>query len=337
MKIGNFDTDKQVFIVAEIGNNHEGSYSLAEEMIGLAAKAGADAVKFQTFVPEKLVSKDNEARLRQLNRFKLTYEQFEKLKKVADHENIMFLSTPFDIESAQFLNGLLPAYKIASGDNTFYPLIETIARTGKPIMLSSGMTALDDLQNTINHIYAIWGLKGIDGGNLALLHCVVNYPVAPENANLLFINKLICLGVTVGYSDHTIGTEAAVLSVALGARIIEKHFTIDSNYSDFHDHAISADPKEFTTLVEKVRSTLVFMGDGNKRVLKSEEGMVRNIRRSIVAAHDLMEGTILALSDLTWVRPGIGLKPGDEHFLIGKVLRRKVRFGEPLLITDVEE
>lgn len=146
MKIGRFDLDKDILIVAEIGNNHEGCYSLAEEMIGKAAEAGADAVKFQTIVPEKLVSTSQQDRIEQLRRFQLSYEEFERLSKVAEQENIIFLSTPFDIESARFLESLVPAYKIGSGDNDFFPMIDVIALTGKPIIISAGLTDLQEIK-----------------------------------------------------------------------------------------------------------------------------------------------------------------------------------------------
>ena len=149
MKIGNFDTDKQVFIVAEIGNNHEGSYTLAEEMIGRAAEAGADAVKFQSIIPEKLVSPRDMDRVAQLQRFQLGQEQMAKLKSIADEEGVFFLCTPFALESVGFLNNLVPAFKVASGDNNFFPLLAAIAGTGKPILLSTGMTDLEEIKQVV--------------------------------------------------------------------------------------------------------------------------------------------------------------------------------------------
>ena len=146
MRIADIDLNKEVMIVAEIGNNHEGSYSLAEDLIGLAAEAGAHAVKFETFIPEKLVSKTETARIQQLKKYQLSYEQFSDLKKVADRNNIIFISTPFDIESAMFLDHLVPAFKIASGDNNFLPLIAAIAETTKPIMLSAGLTTIEEIK-----------------------------------------------------------------------------------------------------------------------------------------------------------------------------------------------
>ena len=335
MKIANYDTEKKVFIIAEIGNNHEGSYTLAEEMIGKAAEAGACAVKFQTIVPEKLVSISQKDRIEQLKRFQLTYDEFERLNKVAKHENILFLSTPFDIESVHFLNSIVPAFKIASGDNNFLPLIEVIAQTGKPIIMSAGLIDLLEVRKTIDFILNIWNENAIDQ-DIAILHCVTSYPTALEEANLSAIKELQSLNVTIGYSDHTIGTEAAVLSVALGARIVEKHFTIDKNYSDFRDHQLSADPNEFSQLVERVEIASKLLGQSRKTVQESEKLVMEKIRRSIVARKDLDENTVLTLDDISWVRPGGGLAPGNEEMVLGKRLKVKVAAGELIALDNLK-
>ncbi len=336
MRIGDFDLDKDVLIVAEIGNNHEGSYALAEEMIGLAAQAGAGAVKFQTIVPDRLVSLTQQGRIQQLERFRLSYNDFGRLNKVAQRENVLFLSTPFDIESARFLEPLVPAFKIASGDNDFFPMIDVIARTGKPILLSSGLTDLAQISRTKDFIEGIWREAEIEQ-QMAILHCVTCYPTSPGDANLLAIKQLKKIDVTVGYSDHTIGIEAAVLSVVLGARIIEKHFTIAKDYSDFHDHQLSADPQDLAELVQRVGEAIELLGDGEKRIQDCEKDVVDKVRRSIVASRDLEQGVVLAWDDVVWVRPGGGLAPGREGEILGKVLTRPIRKGEMILIGDVCE
>ncbi len=188
MKIANFDLNKDILLVAEIGNNHEGSYALAEEMIGLAAQAGAGAVKFQTIVPEKLISLSQKERIEQLKRFQFTYDEFKRLSNVAKKENVLFLSTPFDIESAKFLEPLVPAYKIASGDNNFYPMIEVIAKTGKPIIMSTGLMKFKEIKKSIDFINKIWKKNGIKQ-DLAILHCVVAYPTPLDQANLFQSNN----------------------------------------------------------------------------------------------------------------------------------------------------
>jgi sialic acid synthase SpsE len=336
MKIGDRDLDRDVFVVAEVGNNHEGDYALAEELVRLAAQAGADAVKFQTIVPEKLVSPAETERVRQLRRFQLSYDQFTQLAGVAARHAILFLSTPFDLDSARFLDPLVPAFKIASGDNDFFPLLEIVARTGKPILLSVGLMDLEEVQRSKAFVERIWRGQGVRG-ELALLHCVVSYPTPPEQANLLAIRELQALGVTAGYSDHTLGIEAAVLSVALGARIVEKHFTIAKGHSDFRDHQLSADPAELAELVRRVRAAARLLGDGRRRPQPAELAAAPRVRRSIVAGRDLTPGTVLGPDDLSWVRPAGGLPPGREAELLSKTLIRPVRRGEWLLPADCHE
>lgn len=333
MKIGSWDLDKKVLVVAEIGNNHEGNCALAEELIGLAARAGAGAVKFQTIVPEKLISITQTDRILQLNRFRLSYDEFERLSRVAARNNILFLSTPFDLDSARFLTPLVPAFKIASGDNTFFPLIETVARSGKPILLSTGLLDLEEVRGTKDFIENTWQAANIQG-ELAILHCVVNYPTAPADANLRALQDLQRLNVTVGYSDHTLGIEAAVLSAALGARIVEKHFTIDKNHSDFRDHQLSADPRELAQLVQRVKEAEELLGDGWKRPRENERELAPKVRRSIVANRDLAEGTVLRWEHLNWVRPGDGLPPGHEAEVLNKTLMRALRRGQLILPKD---
>lgn len=329
MKIGAHDLDEKVFIVAEIGNNHEGSFARAEEMIGRAKEAGADAVKFQTIVPEKLVSAADTARIAQLRRFQLSYRQFEALAATARREGIIFLSTPFDLDSVAALDPLVPAFKIASGDNDFFPLLAAVAGTGKPILLSTGLSDLAGIRRAKQVIEERWQATGRPG-SLALLHCVVSYPTTPDNASLGAIRDLASLGCTIGYSDHTIGIAAAVLSVALGARAIEKHFTLDKDQSDFHDHKLSADPADLAELVRRVREAETLIGTGGKRVLACEAAVRERVRRGIAAARDLAAGTVLADADLTWVRPRAGLAPGHEAELVGRRLAVAVPAGAPI-------
>jgi sialic acid synthase SpsE len=330
MKIGSHDLDQAVLIVAEVGNNHEGSYARAEEMIGRAKEAGADAVKFQTIVPDRLVSAGETARIAQLTRFQFSYAQFEGLAACARRAGITFLSTPFDIQSVAALDKLVPAFKIASGDNDFFPLLEAVAMTGKPILMSTGLADRVAVAAAKTFIEETWRRHG-KSGELALLHCVVSYPTAAEDASLSAIRDLAALGCTIGYSDHTIGISAAILSVALGARVIEKHFTLDKNQSDFHDHKLSADPADLAELIHRIREAEILLGTGGKRVLACEEAVRERVRRGIAAAHDLAPGTVLGPADLTWVRPRAGLAPGQEDRLVGKRLNVAVSRGAPIL------
>ena len=330
MKIGNIDLSKEVLIVAEIGNNHEGSLSLAKQHIDRASYAGVHAVKFQTFKTKCFTNVRDRSRFVRLKSFELTYDEFEKLSDYAKEKKLLFLSTPLDLESAAFLSRIVPAFKIASGDNTFYPLIEKIAAYSKPIILSAGLATVNELSRSIKLIRSIWKKHKITG-ELAILHCVSSYPVPPNQANLGAIahlqKKFNC---TVGYSDHTTGIEACVLAVALGARIIEKHFTIDKNYSDFRDHKLSADPMEMKELVGRIQNTLTLLGDGKKKVEFCEIPLIKQVRRSLVAKKDLSAGKKVVFDDIMWTRPSGGLAPGQEKFILGKTLSKAISKGEPI-------
>lgn len=335
MKIKDIDLTREILVVAEVGNNHEGSYALAEKLIGLAAEAGARAVKFQTFRTKNFIASCEKERIRQLKKYELSYAQFEKLKKVADREGIMFLSTPFDIDSAMFLEPLVPAFKVSSGDNNFLPMIEYIAMTGKPVVLSAGMAGFEEIAVTKEFIFDIWRKKSVEPDRLAILHCVSNYPTKPYDANLSFMNELKDLDVTVGYSDHTMGIEAALLSVAMGARIIEKHFTIDKKYSDFRDHSISADPKELKRLVRKIKHVEAILGGTKKHLLRCEESVAERARRSIAAKLDMRAGTKIQIDGLTWLRPALGLSVGEEWKVLGRVLKKGKKAGDLIELADL--
>jgi sialic acid synthase SpsE len=334
MRIGTADLDERVFVVAEVANNHEGDVELAAELVGLAAKAGADAVKFQTMVPERQVAGNQPQRLEELKRFCLSQEDFIRLADEAARQGIIFLSTPFDVASARFLLPLVPAYKIASGDNNHWPLLRAVAATGKPVMLSTGMADLKAVRRSQAFIEGQWARAGVEG-ELALLHCVSAYPAPPGEANLGAIRDLANLGVTVGYSDHTVGLEAAVLAVALGARVVEKHFTLSHHHSDLRSHQLSADPAEFALLVQRIRDAELMIGSGIKAVAACEEDTASASRRSLCAAWDLVAGQPLSWEDLDWLRPGGGLAPGQEDLVLGRRLKRALGQGEQILLADL--
>jgi sialic acid synthase SpsE len=336
MKIADIDLSKQVFIIAEIGNNHEGDFGLAKEMIDRAAEAGADAVKFQTIVPEKLVSPSDTARVARLKTFQFTYDQFAELANHACKVGVVFFSTPFDLESAEFLNTIQPVFKIASGDNTFVQLIDKVAGFGKPMIVSTGLADMDLLDDVHRRIRGIWSAKGGDPG-LVFLHCIASYPAPDEQANLGAIHSIATRfnDCVAGYSDHTLGIRAAAMSVAAGARVIEKHFTIDKHYSDFRDHQLSADPKDMAELVSAIRDVTAMLGTGEKAPQPCESDLQVGARRSITAARYLPAGTVLSLADLSWVRPGGGLPPGDEDKLIGHKTGRTFSAGEMIQPTDL--
>lgn len=337
MKIDQIDLDKEVFVIAEVGNNHEGSFALAEELVGLAAEAGVHCVKFQTFKTELFTNRKDEARFNRLKKFELTQAQFEKLAAQARSAGILFMSTPLDLESAEFLGRIAPAFKIASGDNNFYALLELVANTGKPVFLSTGLADVAQLKRSKSVIESVWQRRGANPG-LAMLHCVSSYPVPPEQANLAALAQLRkeFPDVTPGYSDHTIGIESAVLSVALGARVIEKHFTKDKNYSDFRDHQLSADPRDMKLLVERVKEAQKLLGHGRKEPQPCEDPIRPVARRSIVAGGDLPEGHVLSRESINWMRPGDGLQPGQEELVLGKKLKRALKLGDQLRLEDLE-
>jgi len=336
MRIGHVNLDEQFLVVAEIGNNHEGKFDVAKELVRKAAECGVGAVKFQTFRTKYFVGSHDKARYDRLRSFELSYRRFEELQQLAKSLGLLFLATPLDIESAKFLEGLVDCYKIASGDNNFYPLLEVVCQTGKPVIISSGFSDLEQIAKSRQFIEDQWRSRGLTQ-QVVVLHCVSSYPVPPDQANLAAIPFLVDrLGCYVGYSDHTIGTEACVIAVALGARVIEKHFTLDKNYSDFRDHHLSADPAEMKQLVQQLERVRTLRGKAEKVVQPCEAVLVGQARRSIVAASDLSRGHRLERQDLTWIRPAVGLPPGEEGMLVGRILNRAVSFGEPILLSDLE-
>ena len=331
MKINTTDINDKTFIIAEIGNNHEGSYSLAEEMIGLAAEAGVDAVKFQTFRTELYTNPKNRERFEKLKKFELTFNEFEKLSFHANKIGLSFISTPFDIESAIFLGEFADALKISSGDNNFFPLIKTVSELGKPLIISTGLADIKLIKKIKKLVENTWIQNKINQ-NLALLHCVTAYPVDPEYANLNAIKAMQNIfDCTIGYSDHTLGKSASIAAVTLGAKIIEKHFTIDKNFSDFRDHQLSSDPKEMKELVESIRKVEIYFGDGQKKQQPPELKILSEVRRSIVAKKNLLEGDIIKEEDLNWVRPSGGLSPGEEYKILGKTVISQINQGDNIL------
>jgi len=321
-------------IIAEIGNNHEGSYTLAEEMIELASQAGVDAVKFQTFKTEYYVSAKDEARYNMLKSFELSNDEFKRLANFAKRLGLIFISTPFDIESVSILNKIVDAYKISSGDNNFYPLIRKVVENNKPVILSTGFADMGQIKKTVQFMENIWNDNRHE--MLSILHCVSAYPVESEYANLKAIKTLAeSFSYSIGYSDHTIGIEAALASVAFGARIIEKHFTIDKNYSDFRDHQLSADPEEMKLLVKTIRKVERMFGDGKKNPQPPELDSLKYIRRSIVVKKKVPKNHKISYDDLTWIRLPGGLSPGMEDLLIGKSTIKRINAFEIINEHDV--
>ena len=327
-----FDKLKKIFLVAEIGNNHEGSFKLAKKLVLSAKKCGADAVKFQTFIPEKFVHFSDKKRLSKLKKFQLSFKEFKKLSNFAKKNKIIFFSTPLDIESAKFLNSIQSFFKISSGDNNFFPLIEKIAYFNKDIILSTGLMTIKEIEKTKKFIFNIWKKLNFKR-KLSILHCVSSYPVEKQNANLLAIKTLKkkFVSCNVGYSDHTVGITACIAAAALGAKIIEKHFTLDKNYSNFRDHKISANPKEFKDLSDQIKLISLMLGDGKKKISKAEKNNIKSMRRSIAVNQNFIKGQKIEKEQLIWLRPESSYKPGEEKIILNKVLKKNLNKGQFIL------
>ena len=321
MKLKNFNLKKKVFIIAEVGNNHEGNFSIAKKLVRLAAKAGADAIKFQTFKTENFIRKKEINRFKQLKKFELSYEQFKSLKKLAHIKKIKFISTPLDLESADFLIKNADLIKIASGDNNFFPLIEKVLKSKKSIIISTGMINILQIKDLTNYIYKVIGKKSAVK-RIALLHCVTSYPVEDEFANLRSVEYLIKNSkLTIGYSDHTIGNEACIAAVAMGAKIIEKHFTINKKFSKFRDHALSADYIDLKNIVSGIRKVEKQLGRFNKEIQKPEKKLIKIVRRAAYANKDIFPGEKLTTENINFLRPA-----RTENFLeLNKIIDKQLK------------
>lgn len=331
MRIGPVDLDERVLVIAEIGNNHEGDPAAAERMIREAAAAGADAVKLQVFRTELFTAPTDPARFARLRGFELSPEAVTRLHGVAREAGVLFVATPLDLESAALLAPLVDAFKIASSDSLFYPLLEAVARSGRPVIVSAGLAHAERIERSVAHLRA----HGADG-RIVVLHCTTAYPAPAEHANLASIGWLReRLGVPVGYSDHTLGIDVCALAVAAGAVALEKHFTLDKATSDFRDHQLSADPPQLRALVARVREVEAIRGRPGKPVHPEELELAEAVGRSIVAGRDLAAGTVLRFEDLAWTRPAGGLPPGQEDRVVGRRLAVARAQGERIGPEDV--
>ncbi len=336
MKIGAHDLDNEVLVIAEIGNNHEGHFSLAEDLVGKAAESGVHAVKFQTYSTEAFIDPEDRSRYQKMKAFELTPEEFAKLSRLARSLGLLFISTPFDLASVAVLDEMTDALKIASGDNTFPQLIREVARTGKPMIMSTGFADLPVVHAAADLIADVWRQSQINPG-FVLLHCIASYPTANDAANLKAIKNLIAdfPELTVGYSDHTIGIDAAVAAVALGARVIEKHFTVDNNFSEFRDHQLSANPQTMKTMVERITETSLMLGDGGIELAACERDGKSSFRRSAFAADTLDTEREISESDILWMRPGRGIPPNQAAQIIGRCVKRRIGKLELIRLEDL--
>jgi len=313
-----------IYIIAEAGVNHNGSFDLACKLVDEAKKAGVDCIKFQTFKAEKLVSHSakkaeyqkqatgDSSQQDMLKQLELSFEEFVQLKDYCDRAGIAFLSTPFDFDSLAFLNTIdMPFWKIPSGEVTNYPYLVALARTGKPIVMSTGMCTMEEIGQ------ALTVLRENGAGEVRLLHCNTEYPTPFEDVNLTAMENIRrTFSLEVGYSDHTKGIEIPVAAAALGATVIEKHFTLDKNMEG-PDHKASLEPDELTEMVRAIRNIEKALGDGAKRPSKSEEKNKPIARKSIVAQRPIAKGEMLTVDNLTVKRPGEGISPMQWESVLG--------------------
>lgn len=337
MLIGRFDTTTRPLLIAEIGNNHEGDPVRAAELVDAAVAAGADAVKVQIIDPPRLVNRSQTARIAQLGRYALGRDVFMELAARTRRGGALFMASVFDCESLSAWAPDLDAIKIASGDLDLDPMLAIAAGSGRPTILSTGMATLPEILRAVDVHEAALPAGRAAADALALLHCTSLYPTPWEAANLRAIPMLAAAtGLVTGYSDHTLGTEAVAVALALGARVIEKHFTLDKAQSDFRDHALSADPPEFARIAQLVRGFEDMAGTGRRALPLPDAATRAAARRSIVARRDLVAGAVLTMDDLDYVRPEGGLPPGQAAALVGRRLRRAVAMHDLLSLGHVD-
>ncbi len=323
----------RVFIIAEVGVNHNGNVGMAKRLIDIAVNCGADAVKFQTFKAEKLVCANAPKAKYQIVNTTLDESQFQMLKRLelspcAHHElfsycqrkGIIFLSTPFDEESADFLYDLgVKIFKIPSGEITNLPFLKYLARKNCPLILSTGMSTLKEVKEALKVIRSAGPAK------IVLLHCVSNYPAQPKEINLRAMEALFkAFHRPVGFSDHTLGIDIALAAVARGACVLEKHFTLDCQLKG-PDHKVSLKPSQLKSLVSGVRNIELALGHGRKEPVESEKAIARVARKSLVALCEIPAGTILTDEMITVKRPGTGIPPAIKDRLLGRKTRVRIK------------
>lgn len=324
------------YFIAEAGVNHNGDMALARQLIDAAAAAGADAVKFQTFKAEKLVTATapkaayqqqnmggSESQFEMLKRLELLPDMHQELQHYCAAQGIAFLSTPFDEDSADFLESLgVAAFKIPSGELTNLPFLQHLARKGLPMIVSTGMSYLSEVEAALHSIQAAGDPP------LILLHCVSNYPAAAEDSNLRAMHTLhTAFNVPVGYSDHTLGLEVPLAAVAMGAVLVEKHFTLDRTLPG-PDHAASLEPEELRALVAGIRKVEAALGDGIKRPTPAELDTAAVARKSLITAQAIPAGAEITAAMITIKRPGTGLPPAMRDFVLGRRAARDLAAGE---------
>jgi N-acetylneuraminate synthase len=336
-------TGHPCFVIAEAGVNHNGSLDLALKLVDVAAETGADAVKFQTFKAEKLTTATAKQADYQVKNLGKTESQLAMLKRLelsdADHHRIidrcrergiLFMSTPFDEDSADFLDDLgMPVIKIPSGEVTNLPFLRHLAAKGRPMILSTGMSALGEVESAVETLHAAGNSR------IVLLQCISNYPADPKDVNLRAMHTMAtAFGHPVGYSDHTLGIEVSLASVAMGACVVEKHFTLDRSLPG-PDHLASSEPDEIRHLVDGIRKIEAALGTGRKAAAAAELSTAAVARRSIVASRTIAAGQTITRDDLMARRPGTGLSPAMMPQIVGLTAREDIPAGELITLKKV--
>lgn len=332
-----------VYVIAEAGVNHNGSVKNAFKMIDCAKECGCDCIKFQTFKVDALVTSNapkadyqmrntngSNTQFEMLKSLELNDREFEELKAHCDEIGIEFMSTPFDIESVDVLEKIgVTRYKISSGDINNKQLLQYVAKTGKSMVVSTGMSTIEEVTKAVDWI------EQVGNHQITLLHCTSNYPTSYDEVNMKAMQTLQQkFGYPIGYSDHTKGDLASIVAVAMGATVIEKHFTLDKNMEG-PDHKASLNVEELKEMVDDIRAVETIMGNGVKQPMKSELNTRIVARKSVVLAHNIQKGEILKKEDLVLKRPGNGLAPEYLDELIGKVLVRDMKAEEMITWKDV--
>ena len=334
------ENNPKTFIIAEIGVNHNGSVDLAKKMIKSASDCGVDAVKFQTYKSENLVTKtakkaeyqqkntSEDSQYEMLKKLELSFDDFKELKDYASKQDVLFLSSPFDQDSVDLLEDLdVQAYKLGSGELTNFELIDYVQKTGKPIIFSTGMATLDEIKEIHDFIK--------DKSNAIFLHCITGYPTCYEEANLNFIKTLQKeLDVPIGFSDHSPGIELPIAAVALGACVVEKHFTTDKTLEG-PDHKASLNPDEFKSMVDAIRNVEVAMGDGIRKFSENELEIKKVARKSIVLNKNISKGTIIKKEMLVIKRPGTGISPKYINNVVGMKAIKDLQIDSVLNWKDI--
>jgi len=329
------------FIIAEAGVNHNGDIELAKKLVNIAKEAGVDAVKFQTFHAKDVVSLNSKkagyqhrakekTQYEMLKNLELSFDDFRELKRYCDNSNIEFISTPYDIKSVEFLNEIgVKRFKVASADLINKPLIEVIAKTKKQIILSTGMATLGEIERTTSLVY------NLGNKNVILLHCTTSYPTPYEQVNMNILSTLKnSFGLPIGYSDHTLGIEIPIMAVTMGAKVIEKHFTLDRTIEG-PDHFASLEPSELKKMVKTIRNIEKAFGSERKEITDNEKKNIFYMRRSIHASKNIKSGEVIRDNNIKITRPFNGIESWYVNIIIDKKIKNNIKKDDPIKWEDL--